>query len=147
MYTFLYQWLYLIPRRFARPLTLFYKSSYTYAPTQLNTTPCERSPARLQFQHKTLTFEFPHEKNRGEQTVEAFGGELKFNQQSLSPPASPYVATLLATNLLVSIRLIDKRQVLLHSNYDPVQLLVHIRKSIWSAHFNLTFSGLVDKTA
>ena len=98
-------------------------------------TPCERSPARLQFQQKTLTFEFPHEKNRWEQTAEAFGDERKFNLQSLLPSASPYVATLLAANQLVSIRLIDKRQVLLHSNYDPVQLLFHIRKSIWSAHF------------
>ena len=116
-------------------LTLFCKPSYTYAPTQLTTTPCERSPARLQFQQKTLTFEFPHAKTRWEQIAEAFGGERKFNLHSLSPQASPYVATLLAANLLVSIRLIDKRQVLLHSNYDPVQLLVHIRKSIWSAHF------------
>ena len=113
-------------------LSLFSKSSYKYAPTQLNMTPCERSPARLQFQQKTLTVEFPHEKNRWEQTAEAFGGERKFNLQSLSPPASPYLATLLATNLLVSIRLIDKRQVLLYSNYDPVQLLVHIRKIICS---------------
>ena len=39
------------------------------------------------------------------QTVEACGWERKLKLQSLSPPASPIVVTLLATNVLVSVRL------------------------------------------
>ena len=58
-------------------------------------------------------------KNRLEQTVEAFGLERILKLQSLSPPASPFVVTLLATNLLVSVRL----ALFIHSDDHPKRLL------------------------
>ena len=52
-------------------------------------------------QRKTITFKFPDKKITGSKTVEAFGWERMLKLQSLTPPASLFVATFLATNLLV----------------------------------------------
>ena len=105
---------------------------YTYVPTRLNMTPCQRSPARLQFQQKTLTFELMKKIAGSKPQKHSVANEsLTCSPCHLRHPHI-LLLSLLATNLLVSIRLIDKRQVLLHNNYDPVQLLVHIRKSICS---------------
>ena len=54
----------------------------------------ERSPARLQFQQKIITFEFPDKISLGENRESA-------RWQSLSPPAFPFVTTFLGTDLLL----------------------------------------------
>ena len=62
---------------------------------------------------------YVQESGRLEQTVGAFGWERKLKLQSLSPPASPFVVTFLATNLLVTVRLAR----FTHSHDHPKGLL------------------------